>query len=87
MPARVPDDAPHIGEEENTNFATFIPDISHQETTTDDVVISGISCRLPESDNIEEFRQHLINKDDMVTDDERRWSKGILKLLSEDLNS
>ncbi|CAC5370812.1 FASN [Mytilus coruscus] len=80
MPARVPDDAPHIREEENTSFATFVTDISQQETTTDDVVISGISCRLPESDNIEEFRQHLINKDDMVTDDERRWPKGLYGL-------
>ena len=42
----------------------------------DSVVISGISGRLPESDNIEEFRQHLLNGDDMVTEDNRRWKPG-----------
>ena len=41
------------------------------------VVISGVSGRLPESDNVEEFRQHLINKEDMVTEDDRRWTPGI----------
>ncbi|XP_077868685.1 fatty acid synthase-like [Saccoglossus kowalevskii] len=47
------------------------------ETAMDDVVISGIGCRLPESDNLEEFWQHLINKDDMVTEDNRRWEPGL----------
>ena len=42
----------------------------------DDVVITGISGRLPESENIEEFRSHLINGEDMVTDDDRRWQSG-----------
>ena len=41
-----------------------------------DVVISGMSGRLPESDNLEEFKSHLLNHEDMVTDDERRWPKG-----------
>ncbi|ELU07161.1 hypothetical protein CAPTEDRAFT_216526 [Capitella teleta] len=36
----------------------------------------GLSGRLPESDSIEEFRQHLINKKDMVTEDDRRWPPG-----------
>ncbi len=39
------------------------------------VVISGISCRYPESDNMTEFAEHLLNGDDMVTADERRWDK------------
>uniref|UniRef100_A0A915L0Z2 Beta-ketoacyl synthase N-terminal domain-containing protein n=1 Tax=Romanomermis culicivorax TaxID=13658 RepID=A0A915L0Z2_ROMCU len=39
----------------------------------DEVVISGISCRLPESDNMNEFKDHLVNGDDMVTKDDRRW--------------
>ena len=42
----------------------------------DDVVITGISGRFPESENIDEFRNHLINGDDMVTDDDRRWQPG-----------
>jgi len=41
-----------------------------------EVVISGLSGRLPESDNIAEFREHLINGDDMVTEDDRRWEPG-----------
>ncbi len=44
----------------------------------DDIVISGIACRLPESDNVEEFAQHLFNGDDMVTEDDRRWPPGKL---------
>ena len=44
----------------------------------DDVVITGISGRLPESENIGEFRSHLINGEDMVTDDDRRWQPGIV---------
>jgi len=43
-----------------------------------EVVISGLSGRLPESDNIAEFREHLINGDDMVTEDDRRWEPGEL---------
>ena len=46
------------------------------EVSTEDVVISGVSGRLPESDNVEEFRQHLINEEDMVTEDDRRWTPG-----------
>ena len=46
------------------------------EDSTEDVVISGVSGRLPESDNVEEFRQHLVNKEDMVTEDDRRWTPG-----------
>ena len=42
----------------------------------DDIVITGISCRLPESDSMAEFREHLINKEDMITADNRRWEPG-----------
>ena len=45
----------------------------------DDVVISGISCRLPESENMEEFRQHLLRGEDMVTETNRRWQQGIVQ--------
>ena len=44
----------------------------------DDVVISGISGRLPESDNLDEFWNHLINKDNLVTEDNRRWEQGMI---------
>nr|XP_018905067.1 PREDICTED: fatty acid synthase [Bemisia tabaci]XP_018905075.1 PREDICTED: fatty acid synthase [Bemisia tabaci] len=43
----------------------------------DDVVISGFSGRLPESNNIEEFRKQLFDGIDLITDDERRWPSGI----------
>lgn len=64
MPARVP---------EATNG-------HHYQPFDDEIVISGISGRLPESNNIEEFKQHLFDGDDMVTDDERRWPAGLYGL-------
>ena len=42
----------------------------------EEVVISGVSGRLPESDNVAEFKSHLVNKEDMVTADDRRWPLG-----------
>ena len=42
-----------------------------------EVAITGISGRLPESNNIQEFRDHLMNKEDMVTADDRRWAVGM----------
>ncbi|XP_050301861.1 fatty acid synthase [Anthonomus grandis grandis] len=46
----------------------------------DDVVITGISGRLPESSNIEEFKQQLFDGVDLVTDDARRWPSGLYGL-------
>jgi len=42
----------------------------------DEVVISGISGRLPESNSIAEFRENLFAGVDMVTNDDRRWPAG-----------
>lgn len=50
--------------------------VPHVYSTHEEVVISGISARLPESDNMEEFRQHLMLGEDMVTEDDRRWQPG-----------
>ncbi|XP_071965803.1 fatty acid synthase-like [Antedon mediterranea] len=50
------------------------------EPSADDIVIGGISGRLPESDNLQEFWQHLINGEDMVTEDDRRWLPGLYGL-------
>ena len=55
---------------------------SEMRGSEDGVVITGISGRLPESENIEEFRRHLINGDDMVTDDDRRWTPGRVTLVT-----
>uniref|UniRef100_A0A673C4U0 Fatty acid synthase n=1 Tax=Sphaeramia orbicularis TaxID=375764 RepID=A0A673C4U0_9TELE len=46
----------------------------------DDIVVAGISGRLPESDNLEEFWENLINGVDMVTEDDRRWKPGLYGL-------
>uniref|UniRef100_A0A674MU67 Fatty acid synthase n=1 Tax=Takifugu rubripes TaxID=31033 RepID=A0A674MU67_TAKRU len=46
----------------------------------DEVVIAGISGRLPESNNLEEFWENLINGVDMVTEDDRRWKPGLYGL-------
>lgn len=43
----------------------------------EDVVITGISGRFPESNSIEEFKQQLFDGVDLVTDDERRWPAGL----------
>ncbi|CAO1315088.1 unnamed protein product [Diamesa serratosioi] len=42
-------------------------------TPGDKIVISGISGRFPNSNNMQEFSDNLYNKVDMVNDDERRW--------------
>ncbi|TNN50607.1 Fatty acid synthase [Liparis tanakae] len=42
----------------------------------DEIVIAGISGRLPESNNLEEFWENLIGGVDMVTEDDRRWTPG-----------
>ena len=42
-----------------------------------EVFISGASCRLPESNNLEEFWYNLIEGRDMVTEDNRRWPPGL----------
>lgn len=47
----------------------------------EDIVIAGISGRLPESNNLEEFWQNLFNGVDMVTEDDRRWKPGAFILL------
>lgn len=42
----------------------------------EEIVIAGIAGRLPESNNLEEFWENLINGVDMVTEDDRRWKPG-----------
>ena len=44
----------------------------------EDIVISGISGRFPESDNIDEFAKNLLDNVDMITEDDRRWPLGKL---------
>ncbi|CAG2111951.1 unnamed protein product, partial [Medioppia subpectinata] len=42
-------------------------------TMDEDIVISGMGGRYPESDSTDEFAQNLYNKVDMITADNRRW--------------
>jgi hypothetical protein len=42
----------------------------------EEIVISGMSGRFPESDSTDEFANNLYNKLDMITDDSRRWPNG-----------
>ncbi|CAD6237323.1 GSCOCG00002250001-RA-CDS, partial [Cotesia congregata] len=39
----------------------------------EEIVISGIAGRFPESNNMQHFQDNLFNKVDLVTDDDRRW--------------
>lgn len=42
----------------------------------EDIVISGIAGRFPESHNMRHFQENLFNKLDLITDDVRRWQLG-----------
>ncbi|CAH1398203.1 unnamed protein product [Nezara viridula] len=44
---------------------------------SEDIVISGISGRFPESDSVQEFIENLLAGKDLVTDSERRWKTGL----------
>lgn len=42
----------------------------------DEIVISGLAGRYPESNNTNELRDNLLAMRDMVTQDDRRWKLG-----------
>ncbi|XP_050299399.1 fatty acid synthase-like [Anthonomus grandis grandis] len=42
----------------------------------EEVVISGLSGKYPDSEDVHQFRDHLFNKFDMVSCDNRRWEPG-----------
>lgn len=60
----------------NGDDISVLPNGSGFVEHDDDIVISGVACRLPESNNMDEFREHLLNNEDMVTDDSRRYPAG-----------
>src|SRR2546421_13075075 len=45
-----------------------------------EVVISGVTGRFPQSDNLEEYEYNLYNGIDMVTADDTRWRVGLFNL-------
>lgn len=42
----------------------------------EEIVISGIAGRFPESDNIKHLQENLFNKIDLGSNDNRRWNHG-----------
>ena len=47
------------------------------QSASETIVICGMSARLPGSDNVEEFWEHLINGENMVSPGGIRWKQGI----------
>lgn len=72
MPARFPDVDVHRDNVGGLSNGTHQP----YTNLNDDIVITGISGRLPESSSIEEFKDQLFAGVDLITDDERRWPSG-----------
>lgn len=61
----------------NTNVDYSRPKLSPKTWPIgEDIVISGIGGRFPESDNIDELSANLMAGVDMVTRDDRRWPVG-----------
>ena len=50
----------------------FVPKV-----VTEDIVISGMGGRYPESNSTDEFAENLYNNVDMITEDSRRWPSGL----------
>ncbi|XP_024868399.1 uncharacterized protein LOC112452432 [Temnothorax curvispinosus] len=44
----------------------------------EEIVISGIAGRFPDSDNMNQLRENLFNKKDLVRADHGRWKTGFL---------
>lgn len=42
----------------------------------EEIVISGMSGKLPESESVQEFMENLLEGKDLVTATDRRWKKG-----------
>ncbi|XP_013390789.1 fatty acid synthase isoform X1 [Lingula anatina] len=72
MPAHIFDEPAPTGETRGAEDTLPV-----KMDTRNDIVISGLSCRLPESENVQEFRDNLMNGVDMVTEDDRRWEPGL----------
>lgn len=71
MPARFPEVL-----DRGTSPRSQVNGTSDRWSSEDEIIISGISGRFPESDSMEEFKQQLLDGIDLVTDDDRRWPAG-----------
>ena len=52
-------------------------EVCFPKIVSEDIVISGMSGRFPESDSTDEFAQNLYNGVDMIIEDDRRWPTGL----------
>ena len=50
--------------------------IARNNVSGEEIVISGIAGRFPSSDNMNQLRENLFNKIDLVRVDHDRWGKG-----------
>lgn len=55
------------------NRISFNPCTQKLMDESEEIVISGIAGRFPDSDNVKHLQENLFNKVDLVTDDNRRW--------------
>lgn len=60
------------------NHRTAVRKLLPWNVIDDEIVISGIGGRYPESNSLDEFRDNLYNNVDMITSDDRRWPTGQL---------
>lgn len=60
------------------NHQTAVRKLLPWNVIDDEIVISGIGGRYPESNSLDEFRDNLYNNVDMITSDDRRWPTGQL---------
>lgn len=61
---------------QSTTSNTKKSDLTSRWEMNEDIVISGISGRFAESDNIDELAKNLFDNVDMITEDDRRWPLG-----------
>lgn len=62
------------------NSVNFNPCTQNMEDANEEIVISGLAGRFPESDDLKHFKENLLNKKDLITEDDRRWNLGKLIL-------
>ncbi|KAH0550507.1 hypothetical protein KQX54_019824 [Cotesia glomerata] len=56
------------------NSPNFNPCAQNIEIADEDIVISGLAGRFPESDDLKHFKENLFDKKDLITEDDRRWN-------------
>ncbi|KAK0096040.1 hypothetical protein PV326_006670, partial [Microctonus aethiopoides] len=64
----------------NEERTSFNPCTQGLMDVGEEIVISGIAGRFPDSDNIRHLQENLLNKVDLITDDDRRWKLDHLEI-------